>query len=78
MARCGVYEQVDVGDDATGAWVRERGGYVLAGHSIYANTGFVYFRADPSVIRMLDVYFDYIDEMAAAGRVADDQTHWNE
>lgn len=78
MARCDMYVQLDLGDDATGAWVKEHNGYNLAGHDIYQNTGFVYFRSAPAMIRLLGTYLGYMDEQTGAGRNTDDQTHWNQ
>lgn len=76
MPRCDLYTQLDSGADMTGQWVRKNGGYG-DGH-MYTNTGFVYFRSTPAIIRALDMFLDYVEEMSAAGRVVDDQAHWNE
>jgi hypothetical protein len=74
-----MYVQLDLGVYATGAWVKEHDGYNLGGHEIYQNTGFVFFRSAPAMIRLvLDSYLGYMDEQTSAGRNTDDQTHWNE
>lgn len=82
IATCDVFPQVDLNYAATGATVRERGGFVYSDppenkHIIRANGGLAFFRSTPATISILDAYFSRMFSQDGSKKKDNDQENWN-
>lgn len=75
---CDFYPQVDLGTYTDADVVREKGGYQLAGHTIYMNGGFVFFRHSSATRALLAEFMKYIEAKKQEGQHVEEQTYWNE